>query len=363
MKFKAKLKGHSDREKPKRRDANEQPRHPKRLPIPKSAAQTTQDDNTHSVVKPVVKLANRGSGVITRKPSSPKPTRDFKPLQVRGKTFESKSHDPKSRDPKSAYVSETAELEDDPDLVYGRHAVAAAIAGVRSLNRIWITPKMRYAPDFLPLIDAAKASGAVVDEVDIKRLNQITNFAKHQGIAAQVAAYEYLELADLITKAKASSSQPVIVVADGITDPHNLGAIIRTTEALGGQGIVVPQRRAVGVTSTVAKVAAGALETLAVARVVNLNRALEQLKDAGFWIYGATAELGDPIYKAKLSGAIALVVGAEDEGISPLTQKSCDALVSIPLEGKVPSLNASVATGMVLYELFRQRWVNTLQMN
>ncbi|NJM27986.1 MAG: 23S rRNA (guanosine(2251)-2'-O)-methyltransferase RlmB [Pseudanabaena sp. RU_4_16] len=248
-------------------------------------------------------------------------------------------------------------------MVYGRHAVQAAISGLRSLNRIWVTSKMRYAPDFFPLIDAAKAAGAVVDEVDIQRLNQISNNARHQGIVAQVAAYEYLDIEGLISKALEQTSNPVIVVADGITDPHNLGAIIRSAEAMGAQGIVIPQRRAVGVTSTVAKVAAGALETLPVARVVNLNRALEQLKEKGFWIYGTSSEQGEPIYKTKFSGPIVLVVGSEDEGLSMLTQRSCDVLISIPLGGKINCLNASVATGMALYEIFRQRWVNTLSLN
>ncbi|MEE3715321.1 23S rRNA (guanosine(2251)-2'-O)-methyltransferase RlmB [Tumidithrix elongata RA019] len=253
--------------------------------------------------------------------------------------------------------------EDAPDLVYGRHAVQAAIAGVRSINRIWVTAKMHYAPDFLPLINAAKESGAVIDEVDIQRLNHLTNNAKHQGIVAQVAAYSYLEVEDLIATAKQKTSQPVLVLVDGITDPHNLGAIIRTAEALGAQGVVIPQRRAVGVTGTVAKVAAGALESLPVARVVNLNRALELLKAEGFWIYGTVADAGSAIHKSQFSGAVALVVGAEGEGLSLLTQRSCDFLVSIPLEGKIESLNASVATGMALYEIFRQRWVNTLSLN
>jgi 23S rRNA (guanosine2251-2'-O)-methyltransferase len=258
---------------------------------------------------------------------------------------------------------EIDETEGDPDMVYGRHAVQAAISGLRSLNRIWVTSKLRYAPDFFPLIDAAKAAGAVVDEVDVQRLNQISNNARHQGIVAQVAAYEYLDIEALISKALEQTSTPVIVVADGITDPHNLGAIIRSAEALGAQGIVIPQRRAVGVTSTVAKVAAGALETLPVARVVNLNRALEQLKEKGFWIYGTSSEQGEPIYKTKFSGPVVLVVGSEDEGLSMLTQRGCDVLVSIPLGGKINCLNASVATGMALYEIFRQRWVNTLSLN
>jgi 23S rRNA (guanosine2251-2'-O)-methyltransferase len=257
-----------------------------------------------------------------------------------------------------------SEFEENPDLIYGRHAVSAAIEeGGRSIHRIWITPKLRYAPDFLPLVTAAKAIGAVIEEVDVSRLNQITNFAKHQGIVAQIAAYEYAELNDLIATAKQKSPNPIIIVADSITDPHNLGAIIRTGEALGAQGIVIPQRRAVGVTSAVAKVAAGALETFPVARVINLNRALEQLKADGFWIYGASADSSQPIHKVKFDGAVVLVVGAEGEGLSLSIQKSCDVLVSIPLEGKTNCLNASVATGMALYEIFRQRWSSKLNLN
>ncbi len=284
----------------------------------------------------------------------------------RGDFSKDRDHRPNSLDYSANNANNFSEgdnPEGDPDMVYGRHAVQAAISGLRSLNRIWVTSKMRYAPDFFPLIDAAKAAGAVVDEVDVKRLDQISNNARHQGIVAQVAAYEYLDIEALISKALEQTNQPVIVVADGITDPHNLGAIIRSCEAMGAQGIVIPQRRAVGVTSTVAKVAAGALETLPVARVVNLNRALEQLKEKGFWIYGTSSEQGEPIYKTKFSGPVVLVVGSEDEGLSMLTQRGCDVLISIPLGGKINCLNASVATGMALYEIFRQRWVNTLSLN
>lgn len=243
----------------------------------------------------------------------------------------------------------------EPDLVYGRHSVTAALNGQRTLNRIWITSKLRYDPRFHGLLTQAKAEGAVIDEVEPRRLDQITQGGNHQGIAAQVAFHAYLDLSDLIAQAKAASEQPVIVVADSITDPHNLGAIIRTAEAIGAQGIVIPQRRAVGITSTVAKVAAGALETFPVSRVVNLGRALEELKSAGFWIYGTAAEGSQSIEQVTFSGAIVLVIGSEGEGLSLLTQKSCDVLVSIPLQGTVPSLNASVAAGMALYEVFRQR--------
>ncbi len=245
--------------------------------------------------------------------------------------------------------------ETESELIYGRHSVLAVLEGERAINRIWVTSRLRYDPRFHLLLSDAKAGGAVIDEVEPRRLDQITDGGIHQGIAAQMAAHPYLELADLITQAKAQTDNPIILVADGITDPHNLGAIIRSAEALGAQGLVIPQRRAVGMTATVAKVAAGALETFPVARVINLGRALADLKSAGFWIYGTVADADQPVDQVNFTGSIVLVVGSEGEGLSLLTQKSCDVLVSIPLQGQVPSLNASVAAGMVLYEVFRQR--------
>ncbi len=280
--------------------------------------------------------------------------------------FERRSLPPVSRhiDPDGELsIMPPSAADENPDIIYGRHAVEAVLNSDRSINRIWVTAKLRYSSDFLPLIDEAKSGGAVVDEVDNMRLDRITENGRHQGIAVQVSAYEYADLDELIASAKEKSTQPVIVIADGITDPHNLGAIIRSAAALGAQALVIPQRRAAGITATVAKVAAGTLETLPVARVVNLNRALEKIKEAGFWVYGTMTDSGNAIHKTKFSGAIALVIGGEGEGLSLSIQKNCDFLVSIPLEGKVESLNASVATGMALYEIFRQRWVNTLNLN
>ncbi len=246
--------------------------------------------------------------------------------------------------------------DESSDLIYGKHSVIAALEGDRSLNRVWILSRLRYSPPFHELLITAKANGTVIDEVEPKRLAQLTNGATHQGIAAQVAPYEYFDIDDLITKAKESSEKPVIVVADGITDPHNLGAIIRTVEAIGAQGLVIPQRRAAAITSTVMKVAAGALENIAIARVVNLARALEQLKEAGFWIYGTAGAGGQSITETDFAAATVLVIGSEGDGLGVTTQRHCDVLVSIPLTGHTPSLNASVATGMVLYEVYRQRW-------
>ena len=252
--------------------------------------------------------------------------------------------------------------EEDSDLIYGRHPVLSALQNQRNLNRLWITTRLRYDPSFHHYLLQAKENGTVIDEVEPKRLDYLTNGANHQGVAAQVAPYAYIELPDLIEQAKAVTD-PVIVVADGITDPHNLGAIIRTAEAIGAQGLVIPQRRASGITSTVMKVAAGALENFAVARVVNLGRALEELKEAGYWIYGTAASGSEAVHTVNFTGPIVLVIGSEGEGLSMLTQRSCDFLVSIPLQGKTPSLNASVAAGMTLYEIYRQRSLNTLHLD
>ncbi|MEH2389604.1 MAG: 23S rRNA (guanosine(2251)-2'-O)-methyltransferase RlmB [Nostoc sp.] len=251
---------------------------------------------------------------------------------------------------------------EDSDLIYGRYPVLSALQNQRNLNRLWITTRLRYDPSFHHFLLQAKENGTVIDEVEPKRLDHITNGANHQGVAAQIAPYGYIELADLIEQSK-SVTDAVIVVADGITDPHNLGAIIRTAEAIGAQGLVIPQRRASGITSTVMKVAAGALENFAVSRVINLGRALEELKEAGFWIYGTAASGSEPVHTINFTGPIVLVIGSEGEGLSMLTQRSCDFLVSIPLQGKTPSLNASVAAGMALYEIYRQRSLNTLYLD
>ena len=254
--------------------------------------------------------------------------------------------------PVSAAIA--SQSRDNIDLTYGRHAVLAALKGDRQIDRIWITDKLLAHGQFYPLVKKAKANGTIVDEVDSRRLSQLTQGGNHQGIAVQIAPYTYWELSDLIERAK-QTPDPVIVIADGIEDPHNLGSIIRTAEALGVRGLVVPQRRAVGVTSTVMKVAAGALENMAIARVVNLNQAIAKLKEAGFWIYGTTADTDTLLHETNFSGAVGLVIGSEGKGLSQLTEKNCDQLVAIPLVGQTPSLNASVAAAIALYEVFRQR--------
>ncbi|ELS02109.1 rRNA methylase, putative, group 3 [Xenococcus sp. PCC 7305] len=243
-----------------------------------------------------------------------------------------------------------------PDLIYGRHTVLTILNNDRQINKIWITTKLRQDGRFYKLLKEAKSNGTIIDEVSTQRLDSLVKGANHQGVAAQVAPYHYWELKDLISQAKQNSQSPLIAIADGIEDPQNLGAIIRTAEAMGVQGLVIPQRRAAGITSTVMKVSAGALEHLPIARVVNLSQAIEKLKEAEFWIYGATGESGKFLHTIDFSGAVGLVIGAEGKGLSTLTRRCCDELVAIPLVGKTPSLNASVAAAIAIYEVCRQKW-------
>ncbi|WP_040656532.1 23S rRNA (guanosine(2251)-2'-O)-methyltransferase RlmB [Rubidibacter lacunae] len=252
--------------------------------------------------------------------------------------------------------SAVATTETESDTIYGRHAVLSALHAGRQLNRIWVTARLRHSSNFHAALETAKSRGCTVDEVNLQRLDQLTEGGNHQGVVAQVAPYAYVELSELIARAKANSSRPILIVADGITDPHNLGAIARTGEALGAQGMAIPMRRAVGITSTVMKVAAGALEYFPVARVVNLSRALEELKAAEFWVYGTVATGGQALHSIDFDRPVVLVVGSEDKGLSLLARRHCDGLLSIPTVGKTESLNASVATAIALYEVCRQHY-------
>jgi 23S rRNA (guanosine2251-2'-O)-methyltransferase len=284
-----------------------------------------------------------------------------KPKEWQDRSSNSRNNRGGWQDPPAPEITE----EEVTDYLYGKHSVFTAIEKERQINKIWVLSKLRHHPSFFTLIDQAKSNGTVVDEVDAQRLSYLANGGNHQGIVAQVAPHDYLEIEELITRALAATDSPIIVVADGITDPQNLGSIVRTAEALGAQGVVIPQRRAVGITSTVLKVAAGALEHLPVARVVNLSRALGQLKEAGFWIYGTMAEAEQAIHTVDFTDRrpVVLAIGSEGDGLSLLTQKGCDHLVSIPLKGKTPSLNVANAAAMCLYEISRQRLSNTLRLS
>jgi len=246
------------------------------------------------------------------------------------------------------------------DLIWGRHAAQAALESDRPIHRIWCTPEMRFQPRFMQLLREAKAGGVLVEEVTWSRLGQLTDGAVHQGIVLQAAAADTLDLGSLIDGCRSIGEPPLLMALDGITDPHNLGAIVRSAEALGAHGLVLPQRRSAGLTGSVAKVAAGALEHLPVARVVNLNRSLETLKEEGYRVVGLAGEAGVALSEADLDGPLVIVTGSEGSGLSMLTRKHCDQLVRIPLRGATPSLNASVATAMVLYEVARRGWMKQI---
>ena len=237
------------------------------------------------------------------------------------------------------------------DWIWGKHSVFEALISERSINRVWCTTEIFSSEKFYILLKNLKSKGVLVEEVSWSRLSQLTFGASHQGVVLQLASSKTISLEKLIDISKKSSAYPIILALDGITDPHNVGAIIRSAEAFDCKGIIIPQRRSAGLTGTVAKVAAGALEHLPVSRVVNLNRALEELKNNGFLVIGLSGDGQLSISKFHEKTPLVVIVGAEDKGISLLTQKKCDFLIKIPLKGKTSSLNASVAAAISLFHL------------
>ena len=237
------------------------------------------------------------------------------------------------------------------DWIWGKHSVFETLVSERPINRIWCTSEIFSSEKFYILLKDLKSKGVLVEEVSWNRLSQLTCGASHQGVALQLAYSKTISLEKLIDVSKNNSRNPIILALDGITDPHNVGAIIRSAEAFDCKGIIIPQRRSAGLTGTVSKVAAGALEHLPVSRVVNLNRSLEELKKNGFLIIGLSGDGQLSISKFHEKTPLVVIVGAEDKGISLLTQKKCDYLLSIPLKGKTSSLNASVAAAISLFHL------------
>ena len=237
------------------------------------------------------------------------------------------------------------------DWIWGKHSVFEALIGERAINRIWCTSEIFSSEKFYILLKDLKLKGVLIEEVSWNRLSQLTFGASHQGVALQLACSKTISLEKLIDISKKKSANPIIFALDGITDPHNVGAIIRSAEAFGCKGIIIPQRRSAGLTGTVAKVAAGALEHLPVSRVVNLNRSLEVLKKNGFLVIGLSGNGKLPISRFNEKYPLVVIVGAEDKGISLLTQKKCDFILSISLKGKTSSLNASVAAAISIFHL------------
>lgn len=240
------------------------------------------------------------------------------------------------------------------DLILGRNAVIEALKSDRTIECLYVS-KGDLEGSIKVALGLAKDKGVVVKEADRRKLDVMCEGLNHQGIVAKVTPFKYCEVSDILEVAERKNEKPFIVILDEIEDPHNLGSIIRTAELCGVHGIIIPKRRNVGVTSTVYKCSAGAIEHMKIAKVTNINATIDILKEKGIWIYGADIEGKDFSYNTDSSGACALIIGSEGKGISSLTLKKCDLLVKIPMIGKINSLNASVAGGIMMYEVLKGR--------
>ena len=221
------------------------------------------------------------------------------------------------------------------------------------IDKLYIQQGLHDGP-IQSILREAKKQDCIISFVSSQRLDEISETKKHQGVIANASAYEYAEVDDILKKARDKGEDPFIVILDGIEDPHNLGAIIRTANQAGAHGIIIPKHRAVGLTATVARTSAGALNYTPVAKVTNISKTIEDLKKEGLWFVCADMD-GQPMYKCNLTGPIGLVVGNEGSGVSDLVKKNCDFTASIPMKGDIDSLNASVAAGILMYEIVRQR--------
>ncbi len=247
---------------------------------------------------------------------------------------------------------ETEELNENQ--LEGRNALTEALKSGRTIDKVFIASGETDRA-LQRLAAQAKEAGAVVVPVDRRKLDMMSTTRAHQGVIALAAAREYSSLEDILEEAANRGEAPLLVICDELTDPHNLGAIIRSAECAGAHGVIIPKRRSVGLTAVVAKASAGAVEYMKVARVTNINAAIETLKEQGVWIFGTAAEGSIPMYQADLTMPAAIVIGSEGEGMSRLVQKNCDVTVHIPMKGKITSLNASAAASILLYEAVRQR--------
>lgn len=243
---------------------------------------------------------------------------------------------------------------DREDVIEGRNAVIEALRAGRAIDKIYI---QKGEPDKTlgHIASKARQAGCVVVDADKRKLDSMSLTHSHQGVIALAAVREYCTVADILALAESRGEPPFVLICDEISDPHNLGAIIRTAEAAGVHGIIIPKRRSAGITSIVEKTSAGAVEHMAVARVANLSSAIRELKEAGLWIYGTAADGSQSLWQTDLKGPVCLVIGSEGDGMSRLVSESCDFLVSIPMRGKVSSLNAGAAASILIYEILRQR--------
>ena len=238
-------------------------------------------------------------------------------------------------------------------IIEGRNAVLEAFRAGKTIDKLFVLDGCQDGP-VKSILREAKKTDTIINFVDKERLDRLANSGHHQGVVAQAAAYEYAEVEDILNAAKEKGEAPFIFILDEIEDPHNLGAIIRTANLCGAHGVIIPKRRAVGLTATVAKTSAGAINYTPVAKVTNIAKTIEELKKEGMWFVCADMD-GQTMYDLNLTGPIGLVIGNEGAGVSRLVKEKCDFTASIPMKGDIDSLNASVAAGVLAYEIVRQR--------
>lgn len=240
------------------------------------------------------------------------------------------------------------------EYIAGKHSVLEALRSGRTINKLWLAENAQKQLT-MPIVAEAKKNGIIVQFVDKRKLDQMAGNVQHQGVVAQVAAYEYAEVDDLIARAKEAGETPFLLILDEIEDPHNLGSILRTADCTGVHGVIIPKRRSVGLTATVSKTSAGAVEYVPVARVTNIAQTIEELKEQGIWVAGADVSAEQNMYRSDLTMPLAVVIGNENKGIGRLIKEKCDFLLKLPMFGQINSLNASVAAGVIMYEVVRQR--------
>lgn len=237
--------------------------------------------------------------------------------------------------------------------IFGRNPVIEALRSDSEINKIYLA-KGELQGSAKEIVALAKEKGVQIQSVERVKLDQMFPKENHQGVAASIAEANYVDWQDMLANARRKGEDPLLIILDELEDPHNLGAILRSADAVGAHGVIIPKRRAVALTAGVAKAAAGAVAYVPVARVSNLAQTIEALKKEGIWVAGA-AMGGTEVYKQNLTGPLAIVIGSEGKGLGRLIAEKCDFLISLPMQGKINSLNASVATGVILYEVLRQR--------
>ena len=242
----------------------------------------------------------------------------------------------------------------EENYVEGRNAVLELLESEKDINKIFIQSGEKHG-SIMKIIAKAKANGVVIQEVQKRKLDEMSTSHNHQGVIAIVPPFEYAEIEDILDEAKKRNEEPFIIILDGIEDPHNLGSIIRTAETAGVHGVIIPKRRAVAVNATVAKTSAGAVEYMKIARVNNINETINELKEKGVWICGTDMDARILHYEQDYKMPIAIVIGNEGKGMARLTKENCDFLVKIPMKGKISSLNASVSAGIIMFEVVKNR--------